>query len=105
MGTLQRVTRRVVSARGDLIALALGFTWFMLNVSLPGVYRGKVCCDSIGYRNIARDLGSISDILTHYDYRPLGYPLFLRLHLTAVQELGLGQFIDWVDSSLFTAFA
>src|SRR5262245_15979729 len=102
---LPSVKNIVSSMWRDLVALALGFSWFTLNVSLPGVYRGKVCCDSITYREIAAGLRSFSHVLRHYDYRPLGYPLFLRVHLTMVHMLGLLYLVDWVDTSLYTAFA
>lgn len=94
----------VSSMSGDLVALVLGFSWFELNVLLPGVYRGKVCCDSIAYQAIAGGLRSFFHILQHYDYRPLGYPLFLLVHLATVHALGLKYLVDWVDTSLYTAF-
>ncbi len=90
----------------ELVVLLLAAAWFTFNVGMPDGYNGRICCDSVGYIDIARRLESIPQILQHYDYRTLGYPLFLRLHTFLMEPLGLASADGWTATraSLFTVF-
>jgi hypothetical protein len=88
----------------DLLAVIVAFAWFGFNVTRPDTYNGRVCCDSVQYMSLARG-SSFSNFCHDYDYRTLGYPLFLRLHLLAHEALHLPPQPDWVFLSLVTSFA
>jgi hypothetical protein len=99
-----RLTMLTRSVAIDAAAIVIAFAWFIYAQMRPDAYNGRVCCDSVDYRNLALSINSISDLIATYDYRAIGYPAFLRVHLLAQQVLGLPQ-PDWISLSLATAFA
>jgi hypothetical protein len=90
----------------DASVVTASYLWFLFNATLPDVYRGKLCCDSVEYVETARSSWEIGQILTHYEYRTLGYPLFLHAHLFLLKKLGFATPDDWtwVHVSLYTVF-
>jgi hypothetical protein len=88
----------------DLLAIGLSALWFTYSLTRPDAYNGRRCCDSVEYMHLAGELHSPSDILTHYGFRALGYPLFLRFHSLVERVLPLPAGMDWIFLSLLTAF-
>ncbi|MDB4938647.1 MAG: hypothetical protein JWP87_5619 [Labilithrix sp.] len=80
---------------------ALAIAWFVYNVTLPPLYKGRICCDSVGYIAIANEASGLWEIFLGVSNRSFGYPLFLGAHKALVQLLGLGT--DWVVLSLVTS--
>lgn len=100
-----KIALKALGLTEPVVVLAASFLWFLFNARLPGVYRGQLIYDAIFYTDVARTL-SIGEALTRYDYRPLGYPLFLRAHLFLFQTFGLAMPSDWIwiHLSLLTVF-
>ncbi len=107
-----------------LAGIVIAVLWFGWNSSLPGIFRGTVCCDSTYYINMAgtpklnavMGSGTATGITTvstgklffHYlfedaSYRTIGYPLFLAAHRYGLSFLHLGGLIDWMFASTVTA--
>ena len=91
-------TSRVCIALG----VVLGGAWFLYNLNLPDLHRGRVCCDSVDYIAIADQ--PYGDLLSYTGSRTFGYPLFLKVHASLRDGLGVGAWIDWVTLASVTAF-
>ncbi|MBI1812962.1 hypothetical protein HY285_00845 [Candidatus Peregrinibacteria bacterium] len=87
----------------DIVSILIAVAWFLFNVTLPDMFNGRLCCDSVGYIAIAKKLTSIQDVLTNYGGRTLGYPLFLKANFLMTDWLPAGQLFDGVTLSLVTA--
>ena len=90
------------------IGVLLSLFWFLFNLQLPDLYKGRRCCDSVGYIGIADALSpekffSSKDAYGISDERTLGYPLFLYVHKQIFSSLGLKQ-LDWVNFALFSGW-
>jgi hypothetical protein len=81
----------------------IGIAWFFYNYTLPPLYKGRVCCDSVGYIAVVTDAAGLKDILLGAGERTIAYPLFLGLHRAFLQLLGVAA--DWVALSLVTSLA
>jgi hypothetical protein len=79
----------------------IGSMWFVFNDSLPAIFRGRDCCDSVNYISIAKSHANLGEMLNFSGDRALGYPLFLKLHQVGVEFFKLP--VDWINASCISS--
>ncbi len=88
---------------GDIAAGCVSLGWFLYNVTLHDMYKGRICCDSVNYIDLAKEIHSVQDVVLQYGWRTNGYPVFLKLHQFLVESV-FGLSIDFVYVSLVSTF-